>query len=69
MRWGLTDAESLKSCNQNKDKIDWYNAEQGLRNLIDRDYSVKMDYSVKELPSMPLSKTPQENISILDALN
>ncbi len=69
LRWGLTDAESLKSCNQNKEKIDWYNAEQGLRNLIDRDYSVKMDYSLRELPSMPLSKTPQENISILDALN
>ena len=69
LRWGLTDAESLKSCNQNKDKLDWYNAEQGLRNLIDRDYSVKMDYSAKELPSMPISKTPQENISILEALN
>lgn len=69
LRWGLTDAESLKSCNQNKEKIDWYNAEQGLRNLIDRDYSVKMDYSLRELPSMPLSKTPQENISIMDALN
>lgn len=69
LRWGLTDAESLKSCNQNKEKLDWYNAEQGLRNLIDRDYSVKMDYSWKELPSMPISKTPQENISILDAFN
>jgi len=69
LRWGLTDAESLKSCNQSKDKIDWYNAEKGLRNVIDRDYSVKMDYSLKELPSMPLSKTPEENISILDVLH
>jgi hypothetical protein len=69
LRWGLTDAESLKSCNQSKDKIEWYNAEQGLRNLIDRDYSVKMDYSLRELPSMPISKTPEENISIVDVLN
>lgn len=69
LRWGLTDTESLKSCNQSKEKIDWYNAEQGLRNVIDRDYSVKMDYSLKELPSMPLSKTPEENISIIDVLN
>lgn len=69
LRWGMTDAESLKSCNQSKEKIDWYNAEQGLRNLIDRDYSVKMDYSLRELPSMPLSKTPEENISIADVLN
>lgn len=69
LRWGLTDAESLKSCNQSKEKIEWYNAEQGLRNLIDRDYSVKMDYSLKELPTIPLSKTPEENISIVDVLN
>lgn len=68
LRWGLADPENLKSCNQSKEKIDWYYAQQGLRNLIDRDYSVKMDYSLKELPSTPLSKTPQENISILDAL-
>lgn len=69
LRWGLTDAESLKSCNQAKEKIEWYNAEQGLRNLIDRDYSVKMDYSLRELPSTSLSKTPEENISIVDVLN
>ena len=69
LRWGMSDPESLKSCGQSKEKMDWYNAEQGLRNLIDRDYSVKMDYSLKELPSMPLSKTPQENISIREALN
>lgn len=69
LRWGLTDADSMKSCNQSKEKVEWYNAEQGLRNLIDRDYSVKMDYSLKELPSMPLSKTPEENISIVDVLN
>lgn len=69
LRWGLTDAESLKSCNQSKEKIDWYNAEQGLRNLIDRDYSLKMDYSLRELPGAPISKTPEENISIVDVLN
>lgn len=69
LRWGMTDAGSLKSCNQSKEKLEWYNSEQGLRHLIDRNYSVKMNYSLKELPSMPLSKTPEENISIVDILN
>lgn len=69
LRWGLTDADSVKSCNQSKEKMDWYTAEQGLRNLIDRDYSVKMDYSLRELPGAPISKTAEENISILDVLN
>lgn len=68
LRWGMLDSESLKSCNSSKENLDWYNAEQGLRNLIDRDYAVKMDYSLKELPSSPFGKKAEENISIEDAL-
>jgi hypothetical protein len=68
LRWGFTDAESLKSCAQAKDKIDWYNAEQGLRNRIDRDYSMKMDYSLGELPTAPISNVKQEDISLEKAL-
>ena len=61
LRWGMLDAESLKSCNSSKENMDWYNAEQGLRNLIDRDYAIKMDYSLKELPSSPFGKKAEEN--------
>lgn len=68
LRWGMTDAESMKSCNQSKDKIDWYNAEKDLRNIIERDYSVKMDFTSKELPTSSFSNTKVENISIEDAL-
>ena len=64
LRWGLTDPESFKSCAQSKEKIDWYNAEQGLRNKIDRDYSMKMDFNLDELFSDPTAKLKQENISI-----
>lgn len=64
LRWGLTDAESLRSCGQSRDKLDWYNAEQGLRNRIDRDYSMKMDYSLGELPGSPISNVKQEDISL-----
>jgi hypothetical protein len=69
LRWGMTDPESLKSCGQSRDKLEWYQAEAGLRNLIDRDYSVKMNYSAKELPSTSFGKIKEENISIEDVLN
>lgn len=68
LRWGLLDAESLQSCNTSKEKMDWYQAEQGLRNTIDRNYALKMDYTLKELPSAPISRVKEENISIEDAL-
>lgn len=68
LRWGLTDAESLKSCAQSKDKLDWFNAEQGLRNRIDRDYSMRMDYTASELLSAPVSDVKQEDISIENAI-
>ncbi|MBC7712978.1 MAG: hypothetical protein H7177_06550 [Rhizobacter sp.] len=69
LRWGMMDLESLKSCNSSKEKMEWYQAEQGLRNLIDRDYSAKMDYSLKELPTTPFAKLKDEQISIEDALS
>jgi hypothetical protein len=34
LRWGMTDVESLKSCRFSKDKMDWYQAEHGLKQLI-----------------------------------
>jgi hypothetical protein len=68
LRWGLTDPESLKSCSQSKEKLEWYSAEQGLRNRIDRDYSMKMDFDLKTLPFEPISKVIQENISFESVL-
>lgn len=64
LRWGMLDQESLQSCAANNEKMHWYQAEQGLRNLIDRDYAVKMDYSLKELPGSRFGKVKEENISI-----
>jgi hypothetical protein len=64
LRWGLTDADSIRSCGQTKNSLDWYNAEQGLRNRIDRDYSMKMNYDLSELPGSPISNVKQEDISL-----
>lgn len=69
LRWGMLDAENLKSCNSSKENMEWYQAEQGLRNLINRDYAVKMDFSLKELPVSPFGKIKEENISIEDVIN
>jgi hypothetical protein len=68
LRWGMLDSESLHSCNTTKENMEWYKAEQGLRNLISRDYAIKMNFSLKELPNSPFGKIPEENISIEDAL-
>lgn len=68
LRWGLTSEENLKNCQDSKDKLDWYQEEQGLRNTIDRDYSLKMDFSLFELGNAEISLVEQENISILNAL-
>ena len=68
LRWGLLDKDSLQSCNSSADKMNWFNAEAGLRRRIDRDYSMKMDYTARELPSAEISKVQEENISIKEVL-
>ncbi len=64
LRWGLLDKENLERCESSKNKMDWYNAEQGLRNRIERDYSMKMDYSLSELPNAEISKVKAAEVSL-----
>lgn len=52
-RWGATDAGELASCPDGAEKTRWYNAQQNLRNQIDRTYDVEMDYSVEQLERGP----------------
>jgi hypothetical protein len=54
LRWGLTDANSLRECGQDQTKMAWYRAQQRLRNTIERDYALRMDYTLRELPSAPI---------------
>lgn len=46
LRWGAKGNE-LSSCNDGKRKRDWYIAEQGLRNQIERKYDEFMGYGLK----------------------
>lgn len=48
-RWGASDADELSTCRDGADKRAWYEAEQGLRNQIDRTYDERMDFSLAEL--------------------
>lgn len=52
-RWGASDAAELASCPDGADKTRWYEAEQKLRNQIDRTYDVEMDSTVTQLESGP----------------
>lgn len=48
-RWGASDPEELKSCPADAVKEDWYEAEQALRNQLERTYEARMDVSLIEL--------------------
>ncbi|HEX3431062.1 MAG TPA: formylglycine-generating enzyme family protein [Rhizomicrobium sp.] len=48
-RWGATDAEELSSCRDGEVKRAWYEAEQNLRNQIDRTYDARMDFTLADL--------------------
>lgn len=58
LRWGIIDR-----CRTTANKIKWYHAEQGLRNRIDRDTSIRTDYDVETLPSAPASQVQMPDFS------
>ncbi|MBC7540447.1 MAG: hypothetical protein H7281_16605 [Bacteriovorax sp.] len=60
LRWGLT---NTASCATTSKKISWFKAEQGLRNRIDRDYSMKTNYDVNTLPNAPVSNVEKPDLS------
>lgn len=52
-RWGATDPGELASCPDGAEKTRWYEAEQKLRNQIDRTYDIQMDATVAQLEQGP----------------
>ena len=49
LRWGATDPAELSTCPDGDTKREWYDAEQNLRNQIDRTYDARMDFTLTEL--------------------
>ncbi len=66
LRWGIT---GENSCLTSNNKMKWFKAEQGLRNRVDRDYSIKTDYDVYTLPSAPASQVEMPDLSFDQLLN
>jgi hypothetical protein len=62
-RWGASDPRELATCPDDADKRDWYEAEQPLRNQIDRTYDARMDFSLEELRGMPANAAPDTNVA------
>lgn len=64
LRWGLTDPQALAECGSSSVKMQWYQAQQRLRNTIERDYTLRMDYSVRDLPSAPIGESKRPVFSL-----
>ncbi len=45
-RWGADDKQELSSCPDGRTKRAWYEAEQRLRNQLERTYAARMDFSL-----------------------
>ncbi len=48
-RWGASDPAELATCSDGAEKRAWYDAEQNLRNQLDRTYEARMDFGLDEL--------------------
>lgn len=60
LRWGAQSKEELASCQDDTNKLDWYKAEQGLRNQTERTYDQKMNFD---------STGTQKNLGVANAPN
>jgi hypothetical protein len=59
-RWGATDPAELATCNDGSTKQMWYEAEQNLRNQIDRPYDQKMGFTLNDLRSEKPGTGPRQ---------
>tara|TARA_B100000609_G_C17220803_1_gene439918 strand:+ start:3589 stop:5139 length:1551 start_codon:yes stop_codon:yes gene_type:complete len=62
LRWGA-DGQEKNSCPDRGDKLDWYEAEQGLRNQLERTYDAFMGYDLQETRrKLGVSTPPDVNL-------
>lgn len=67
LRWGGSGNE-LSSCGDSDNKLAWYKAQQFLRNTIERNYDLRMDKSLSELPNSGLGLRTPIDLSIKKTL-
>jgi hypothetical protein len=63
LRWGATGAE-LSTCKQDSSSAAWYDAEQNLRNAIDRNYDIDMAKSLEELKTSTLGVSEKPDVDV-----
>ena len=63
-RWGVI--KETKNCSLRSNKFDWYQAQQGLRQIIAPDYSLFTGYTLRELENQTF-KSSGESLSIREA--
>jgi hypothetical protein len=63
-RWGATEPAELSSCSDGDEKSAWYDAEQNLRNQIDRTYDVFMGNSRAELLQGPFGMRSGKGVEV-----
>lgn len=65
-RWGASEAAELSTCPDGTLKTAWYEAEQNLRNQIDRTYDARMDFTLAELatpgPGKGVASAPDTDV-------
>jgi hypothetical protein len=63
LRWGASSPDELRQCGNSQDKLNWFSAEQNLRNQLERRYDLFMGYDaantkaklgVKQAPDVDL---------------
>ena len=62
LRWGASEIRELVTCRDGSVKRNWYEAEQRLRNQIERSYEIKMGFTLDQLrakgPGTGVDSTP-----------
>jgi hypothetical protein len=69
-RWGATIPDELATCKDDAEKRAWYDAQQRLRNQIDRTYDVRMGFSREQLLQRVSGSGVDEppNVSMIELL-
>jgi len=68
-RWGATSVAELASCKDNATKTRWYQAEQNLRNQVERDYVARARFTLADLesavPGSGTGKPPPADVALV----
>jgi len=62
LRWGATSREEMASCRDDRYKMQWYEAQQNLRNQTERTYDKRMDADINGAPALGVQQAPDADL-------